>query len=100
MNVSLYIDLRINTDTLGRIMVTRVGDDTSTDPDSVHTYRWRRARNGEFATFGTVHHRYGDGAELLAALVLRDIATTDAVEAATPKPAQIAAGRRSTSVAL
>lgn len=69
--MSLYIDLSINDLQISGIAITRTTSHGS-DPDSVNFYRWHYATKDETRT-GLVEHRYGDGAVVLARLVLQDI---------------------------
>lgn len=71
--MSLEVDLKVNTQRIGRVIVTRIHPDGG-PPDRIHTYTWRYSHDGQHETVGTVEHRYGDGAVELAHKVLGELA--------------------------
>lgn len=72
--MSLYLTLVVNDEPIGAVTITREHDDNGTDIDAVNEYRYRYNRDGEAKYAGSVHHRYGDGAVVLAHAVLGEIA--------------------------
>lgn len=73
--MSLTFELRINTELIGAVEITRESESYSTDPDSVNTYLWSYSPDGVHWTIPAgIQHRYGDGAILLAHKVLGEVA--------------------------
>lgn len=80
--MSLYIDLTITDSGPGPLLGVAVTRQTSLDgpdtaADAVNTYRWVYYRDGQ-QVIGSVQHRYGDGAVVLAAKVLAAVASYQA----------------------
>ncbi|MCV7208373.1 hypothetical protein [Mycolicibacterium canariasense] len=89
--MSLYTDIRINGDVIGKVQITRTHDDNGTDVDSVNNYRWRYTRESEHSdndATGEIEHRYGEGAIALVAKVLTHIGNLHALGAAVVAEAQ------------
>lgn len=77
--MTLHGDLSVNAQTLGGWTAQRLEPITQPDPDTVCRYRWSQWRRsddlaGIDTVTGEVTHRYGDGPELLGALVLANAA--------------------------
>ncbi len=70
--MSLYVTLEINDARTGTVAITRTTSHGE-QPDAVNFYRWQYWRDGESAV-GHIEHRYGDGAVVLAAKVLAEVA--------------------------
>lgn len=66
--MSLYLEMRINSDLVETVEVTREDGENGTDLGAVYTYRWRYRH-----VVGTVKHRYSDGVMTLAHRVLGEI---------------------------
>ena len=70
--MSMYVDIAVNSELIAGVAITRTTSGGE-QPDSINTYRWTHARNGDTAV-GFVEHRYGNGAIALAHKVLGEIA--------------------------
>lgn len=67
--MSLYVEVKINSEAVAVVTATRITDFGS-QPDSVNTYEWKWASCDRIEATGCVEHRYGDGAFSLACKVL------------------------------
>jgi hypothetical protein len=73
--MTLHGDVPVNAQALGGWTAQRLEPITQPDPDTVCRYHWRQWRRsddlvGIDVVEGEITHRYGDGPELLAAMVL------------------------------
>ncbi len=83
--MSLYVTMVINDDPVGSVTITRQHDDNGTNIDAVNEYRWVYSHGGKQSAAGTVKHRYGNGAVVLASEVLNEIAARHRIAAAVMK---------------
>ncbi len=90
--MSVYLDLHINDAQLGAIAITRMTSAGGTD-DAINTYRWHYACEGH-QDMGSVVHRYGDGAVVLAHKVLAAIVDRRMRQTATAIPSARVPQRR------
>lgn len=71
----MFVRVRINAGLIGTVEVVREHDDNGTDVGAVNTYRWSYVGEGGRKLDGTIQHRYGDGAIVLAHNALAAVAS-------------------------
>lgn len=82
----MSIDVRINGEIIGQVDVAnRTGNAVT---DEVNRYRWHFVGDGHRVLDDEIMHRYGDGAMVLAAKVLAEIAKRYEIAAAVKAAAE------------
>lgn len=71
----MFVRVRINAALIGTVEVVREHDDNGADVDAINTYRWTYVGEGGRKLDGTIQHRYGDGAIVLAHNALAAVAS-------------------------
>ncbi len=78
--MSLFVRVRINRQLIGNVEITN--ETHLTDLDSTNTYQWTFVGEHGRRLNGTIQHRYGDGAFVLSAAVMDEIAARYRIAAA------------------